>query len=200
MNYLERYSDGNIYDTLTYGSPYVSKGLKFAKYISSEIPKGEKILCVGCGNGYEVIEFLNNGFDAYGTELHDIDVPKLKGRIHKAVVPNLPFKDKEFFLLSCTEVLEHVPEEETDDFIRECLRVAKVCMFSIATVPDPPYNTHINIKHPTWWLLKFQELGCSVTNFQYPPVIDNLIEPKRVHRMRFSSGVLIIVQDIQKSE
>ena len=173
-NYIDRYRDGGIYDNPEYGSPYVSKGIRFARFNKYYLEKNSKVLCIGCGNGYEVIEYLNQGHDAYGTEVNPIDVKILKGRIINAILPDLPFKDKEFDFLHCTEVLEHVPEEETNEFLKECKRVSKKQFFSIATELDVPFNTHINIHKPGWWIDKFDENEMEIKNFQFKPIFSNM--------------------------
>jgi len=191
-DYQDIYKDGGIYDRIDYGSPYISKGLKFAKYLSAQYPKESKVLCVGCGNGFEVVVFLKAGFNAFGTELHQIDVPYLKDRIINARAPDLPFKDNEMDLLLCCEVLEHVPEEETDDFLKECVRVGKNCFFSIATKMDA-YKTHINVHSPQWWLDKFDELSLKVLHFEFKPQLDLLLAPDFCFRLRWPSGVTVHV-------
>jgi SAM-dependent methyltransferase len=173
-DYIDRYREGGIYDDATYGSPYISKGVKFARFMSKLTLKGSKVLCIGCGNGFEVIEYLNNGFDAYGTEVHPIEnVEPLKNRIINAVVPDLPFKDKEFNLVHCTEVLEHIPPETTDAFLKECGRVSTKQFFSIATEIDT-HKTHINLQTPAWWIEKFSCNGLKIKNFQFKPLVMNL--------------------------
>jgi ubiquinone/menaquinone biosynthesis C-methylase UbiE len=193
-NYLDTYREGGIYDDPEYGSPYVSKGVKFARFNRYYLKPESKVVCIGCGNGFEVIEYLNQGHDAYGTEVHPIDVKILKGRIINAVVPNLPFKDKEFDLLHCTEVLEHVPEEETDDFLKECKRVSKHQFFSIATEKDS-FNTHININKPGWWIDKFNENEMGIENFQFKPIVSNVYGSYH-YEVYYTEGVTVLCRQV----
>lgn len=173
-NYLDRYRDGGIYDDAQYGGIYISKGVRFARFMEKHISKKSKVVCIGCGNGFEVLEYLNQGQDAYGVETHSIEnVKPLEGRIIKAEVPNLPFKDKEFDLLHCTEVLEHIPPETTDSFLNECKRVSVKQFFSIATEMDS-FRTHINLQTPSWWIETFSRNKMSVINFQINPIFSNI--------------------------
>ena len=196
-DYLKTYKENGIYNKLHYGAPYVSKGVKFARYLTYQFKKGSKILCVGCGNGWEVVALLKAGFDAYGTEVHEIDVPILKNRIINAIAPDLPFKDDEFDLMMCCEVLEHVPEDKTDDIINDCARVGKKSFFSIATKPDPPWNTHINLHKPQWWLDKFFELKLKIHNFQFKPMLDLTVDHGEgtisLKRLNYSQGMYFYV-------
>jgi len=125
-----------------------------------------KILVVGAGSGYEVVNYLKHGHHVRGIDLYAPDIKMVKDVTHIGSADNMPFEDDEFDLVHCTEMLEHVPEEMTNDILLECKRVAKRFVFSIATTLDTPYNTHINI-HPAWWWLKqFDELGFDVVNAQ----------------------------------
>jgi hypothetical protein len=190
-NYLDTYRDGGIYDDPQYGGPYISKGVRFARFAQKYSPKSGKVLCIGCGNGFEVLEYLNQGFDAFGTEMHAIEnVRPLKNRIVKALVPNLPFRDKEFDLLHCTEVMEHIPPEMTDAFLKEAFRVSKQQFFSIATEMDT-YLTHINLHPPGWWFDKFSEHGVKIVNFQFAPIITNKLG-KFVSDIHYPDGVTVI--------
>ncbi len=172
-NYLDTYRDGGIYDDTEYGGPYISRGIRFARFRGLKMPKRSKVVCIGCGNGFEVMEYINQGHNAFGTELHAIkDVKPLHSRIIKAVVPNLPFRNKEFDLLHCTEVLEHIPNELTKDFLVECKRVSHNQFFSIATDMDS-FRTHINLQTPSWWYDMFVSLGFGVRNFQFKPIFNN---------------------------
>lgn len=187
-NYLDTYRDGGIYESPTYGSPYIIKGVKFARFLNPIIKPGSQVLCIGCGNGFEVIEYLNQGHDAYGTELHECWAEILKGRIINAVVPDLPFKDKEFDLLHSTEVLEHIPQELTEDFLRECARVSTQQFFSAATEMDT-YGTHINLNSPSWWYEMFVKAGLEILNFQFAPIVMNRMDKNYTTGVYYSSGV-----------
>ena len=195
MTVTKPYEEGHLYSTLEYGAPYVSKGLKFARYIiPSILNKVKKVLCIGCGNGFEVVEYLRAGFNAYGTEMRKIgDVPILKDRIIHALVPDLPFKDKAFDFVACTEVLEHVSTEETSAFLAECFRVGKSAMFSIATRDDPPWHTHCNIQTPQWWLDEMEKHKVEVLSFQFCPIVDLQIESDITYRCRYGDGVTFYV-------
>lgn len=197
-DHLDTYRNGGIYDSLSCGSPYPSIGVRCAQFMAHHsLTKGDKVLCVGCGNGFEVVTYLLAGMDAYGTEVHDIDVPILKGRIINAVCPDLPLKDNEFTLVQACEVLEYIPPETTTDFIQECLRVGKVALFTTSTKDDPPYHTHINCHPPEWWLDKVYETGCEIVNFQYNPHLFLVFEDKTVQRIYYTNRMMFLCRNKQ---
>lgn len=189
MNYVDTYAEGGIYDDLEYGSPYVSKGVKFARYICRDLKPPAKVLCLGCGNGWEMVEYMQRGHRVFGTELHQVKVPILNGRIVSALCPNLPFKDKTFDLLSCTEVLEHVPEDITNDFLKECQRVSKEQLFSIAETMDS-FRTHINLHDAGWWLDRFNKNGLQVIHFQWKPCVE-LVIGRVSYMANYADGFLV---------
>jgi len=98
---------------------------------------GMKVLDAGCGAGRHLCEaFRVNGIDVVGIDLNWGDLEKTRsflclmsaecnGRwlISKGDVTHLPFKDEAFDAVICSEVLEHIPDNQRA--IRELVRVLK---------------------------------------------------------------------------
>ncbi len=104
------------------------------------IRKGFKILDIGCGDGRHTgAVYELDGVTAIGADINFNDLTKAGERLrfHDEIgacgdgswsftvsdITRLPFKDNEFDLVICSEVLEHVPEEKKA--IREIIRVLK---------------------------------------------------------------------------
>lgn len=151
--------------------PAFSKRAEFIfKEIEKEKPK--KILDIGCGRGFYI-----NAFSLYSfpKEIHGVDIneryllkaKRLSGdkriKINKASIYKLPFKDNYFDFIVCSEVLEHLKNDQKG--LKELKRVLKKKGKIIITVPnynfpflwDPLnwilmriFNTHINKN--IWWL------------------------------------------------
>lgn len=92
----------------------------------------------------------------FGHQQHDWEVeitlydPAVKG------LDELP--EGPFDIVICTDVLEHVPEEELDDTLEKIFsRAAKAVFFSISTkeakkILPNGLNAHVTVKPSGWWL------------------------------------------------
>ncbi len=118
---------------------------KRVKMVLDSIPSDStSLLDVGCGNGIlcnqAQIENKNFtrvvGFDQSLEAMKQVRTEKKVGDIK-----NLPFKDNEFDIVCCLEVLEHISSEIFLEVLRELTRVAKKNI--ILTIP---YNENLQEK------------------------------------------------------
>ena len=103
------------------------------------IPTGAKtLLDVGCGKGVFVNELINNpsckfsvvvGLDTSKEALKYVKVDKFCGTI-----ATLPFKNESFDIVSCLELLEHLPSDDFKKGICELERISR--KYLIVTVPN----------------------------------------------------------------
>lgn len=115
------------------------------------------ILDVGTGRGETLAEARDMGMVAKGTET----VTALLGdAVVHALLPNLPFGDKEFQLVTCFEVLEHLRPEDLIPSLRELRRVSsRWVVASVCTAPDylAGVNLHPSARSEKEWLETFRE-------------------------------------------
>lgn len=84
----------------------------------------------------------------------------------KATAQQLPFKNKEFELLTSFDVLEHIVEAEIPDTLKELSRVSQSFLFRIAkkdsrlTVQNQ--TLHPTVKPTSWWRAQLQPLAATV--------------------------------------
>ena len=113
------------------------------------------LLDVGSGRG-ETIEYARErGIDALGLEI----VPELTSDdIAQGSITAIPFHTCD--VVTCYDVLEHLPPEDVDKALDELFRVAKHRLF--LTVSGNPAERgddvlHMSIHTWTWWEQKFRD-------------------------------------------
>ncbi len=195
------YSRDGIYGELAYGSPNICHGLirvKQLMWFRQDLLKDKKILVVGSGVGWEIVTLKKGGYDVTGLDLFIPDVKMVKENSVKGDMAKMPFKDKQFDILLCFEVMEHIKPEMNDIILNECKRVSNMMIFSISIGRDMPYNTHINVHSPNWWIDKFLELGFGIKHLQINPMAHfvYIVEPGiiRVHEGYHNGGIMLNVE------
>ena len=102
------------------------------------IKKGDLVLDAGCGHGRHSIEFIIRGADVISMDLDcsclkktrqalDLMINSMKKDktgtylVHSGDALNLPFKDETFDNIICSEVMEHVEDDN-----RACFELCRV--------------------------------------------------------------------------
>jgi len=144
--------------------------------------QGRKIrfLDIGCAGGGLVFDFLIRGHDAAGIEGSDLN--RMLERAHWGVIPDHLFTCDaaepyrflsvdgdhpiKFDLISCWEVLEHIPAASLAQFFRnvkEHLAQDGLFVASVATFEDRDAETgavwHKTVRPKEWWLEVLARLG-----------------------------------------
>jgi SAM-dependent methyltransferase len=101
------------------------------------LPAGARILDAGCGSGRTLVELAGYGGEVSGIELND-DAAELArrrglGDVHVGRLEDLPWDDGVFDLITCLDVIEHVPDDVTA--LVELRRVARPGGWLLVTVP-----------------------------------------------------------------
>lgn len=94
------------------------------KYLSSINAK--KVLDLGVGRGHFFKFMDKNNYSVKGIE-PSIEARKIlnDSRIKDSYSHSLPFKDKEFDVVVCLDVLEHIPKDLIKDSLKEIKRTTK---------------------------------------------------------------------------
>lgn len=116
------------------------------------------LLDVGTGRGETLVEGRELGMKVQGTET----VPELADApdVLYALLPNLPFPDKAFDLVTSFEVLEHLRPKDIVASLRELRRVAsKWIVVSVCTSPDivGGVDLHPSARSEEAWQETFRE-------------------------------------------
>ena len=94
------------------------------------LPKGGKVLDVGCGTGEHLHRALDAGLKAYGVEpapaMLEVARRNVPGaEIKQGVATSLPYGDGEFDMVMMVEVLRYLDRADTELALREARRVLK---------------------------------------------------------------------------
>lgn len=130
------------------------------------------LLDVGCGMGVAVKYHREVGdIEAYG-----IDFAKSAAEAWKimgsdkwcsvASAEDIPFPDNSFDMVTCTDMMEHVPRENVKRVLDEMYRVGRQDFYFIIALcealhkmPQDGTEPHICIEHPQWWTDQIQKAG-----------------------------------------
>ena len=129
--------------------------------------------------GQVVADARNKGFDAYGVDLAEgLDVFWSVANVCRfcktASADELPFPDNSMDLVTCFDVLEHIPEEAIAAVLKEMYRVTKKhLMVGIALVSAykkmfDGSEPHICIKPSQWWCDRMEEAGFTIGGVGIP--------------------------------
>jgi ubiquinone/menaquinone biosynthesis C-methylase UbiE len=147
--------------------------IRLATVVLKEINENNclSIIDFGFGKGNAMKYFENKGFKIYGTEISSYAVEKQKENgkeVFHASLDNLEiFRDNQFNIGFCNDVIEHIPTNLIIKSLEEMTRVCSDYLF-ISVCPTPAHHKslegeqlHLTIQPAKWWeeqLKKFGEL------------------------------------------
>ena len=133
-----RYYDDPAPATLT-AQNFVSRRRFAIQLIEARLPKGSKILDVGCGTGHLAAELARRGYDTWGTDLSAGMVEYARtnynqDRYQVGDIEKIPFPDNFFDGIVCLGVVEYLAND--DAALSEMHRVLRPGGFAVITTPS----------------------------------------------------------------
>ncbi len=126
-----------------------------------DIATPRSVLDVGAAYGYTVKHLLEMGIYAVGMDVSEWAEQRSKDIIphnfvrHDMRKPPYPFRDKEFDLVYCEGVLEHIEEEFIIPIMKEFERISheRIIQVSFSNHKEVEKEVgHINLHDNEWWL------------------------------------------------
>lgn len=173
-----RNNPAELYDAQYFGIGYDATGeipygrnehfLKFFGKIACKIERyysPKTYLDVGCAFGMLVEALVDRGVDARGIDISDYAISQCRIDIadrlsvHHVTEPlPRPPGGGRYDMLSCIEVIEHLPPEQTDKAIDNLCDAADRILFS-SSPDDFDEPTHFNVRPTDEWKAMFAKRG-----------------------------------------
>lgn len=156
--------DANYYQT-GLGQPYerTPYWINLFNSIAEEIIRSlnpKSVLDAGCALGFLVESFWDRGVEAYGFDVSEFAISQVRRDI-KPYCRQASIIDPiqgTYDLVTCIEVLEHIPPEHTETAIANLAAVTETILFS-STPYDLTEPTHFNVRPIIGWLKLFKNVG-----------------------------------------
>jgi SAM-dependent methyltransferase len=157
-----------------------SSARKFSLHLLSAIGI-KSVLDVGCGRGVWLSEWLASGVphvqgvDGDYVERASLAIPN--DTFHAADITE-PFDfQRQFDLVQCLEVAEHIPSERSADLVKNIVRHGRIVLFSAAT-PGQGGEFHVNEQELSFWRDLFRAHDYHPFDYVRPLVVnDRDVEP-----------------------
>lgn len=169
-----RTSFGGIpYDRFSHNGHWIKFFSNIATYLVDTY-KPCRTLDVGCAKGFLVESLRDLGVSAFGFDVSEVAISEVREDIKDFCVvgsiddPNM-YKGM-FDLITCIEVVEHVPEEVAVKAIELMCRHADQIVFS-SSPSDYEEPTHINVQPPEYWNEIFARFGFVKAHEKWPSEI-----------------------------
>ncbi len=119
-----------------------------------------RVLDAGCAMGFLVEAFWDRGVYCEGIDISPYAISQVRRDIAEycsvgSLTEPIPGK---FDLVTCIEVLEHLPPDETRAAVENLCAVSDAIFFS-STPNDFNEPTHVNVRPSIYWLSLFSEFG-----------------------------------------
>ena len=123
-------------------------------------------LDVGCAKGFLVKALCGIGVDAYGIDPSDYAVSQapveIADKVQLDLAQSIAFPDSSFDVVTCFDVLEHIPAQQVPKALKEMLRVSKqwvVLRMVTHEVEGDKDSSHETIRDLEWWTAKVEKAG-----------------------------------------
>ena len=150
------YDEGYFTDRIIEKKHYVM----VMDWILDLFPK--KVYDIGCGRGPYVHAFNYYGIDCKGYDISEKAIKNPVG-LAKGKISNVHDDKNKYDLVTCIDVLEHIPRNEEKEFIEKiCKSCSKYILLSICDITLKNVykdETHCNLRTKKYWIKQFVDSG-----------------------------------------
>lgn len=164
MYWVEDFPHKKHYREFGYNDPTHEKRFRYLTRVLTSYFKFKSILDVGCGMGHVIRNLLKFGYKVKGVDVSKDAIkyymPDLakKDIVLQTSIEKMPFKNNQFDVVFCSDVMEHIPKFDIKDSVKELVRVAK--RYLVLTINlDHPYKYHPTILPRKKWIELFLSSG-----------------------------------------
>lgn len=139
--------------------------------------KGEvSIIDLGCGSGNWLSVFKKYGCKVTGVDGGEhISKNVLMISEEEFIQHDFRYKfknDKKYTIAMSLEVAEHIPQSESDNFVKTLTKLSDIVLFS-AAIPYQRGANHVNEQFPSYWINKFRKCEFEVVDCIRDKIWDN---------------------------
>src|SRR5438309_1059081 len=147
-HYYSQYFGGVPYDDAAHWTRFFAET---ADHIVNEIAP-HTVLDVGCAMGYLVEALRERGVEAWGIDTSEYAIAHAREAVHEhckvgSILEPFP---RRYDLITCIEVVEHLPEQDAEAAIKNLCDHADDILFT-STPSDFAEETHVNVRPPEYW-------------------------------------------------
>ena len=161
---LRKLYDEEYYRTACGPVPYTRSEPHWAVFfgrIADELIQAlhpQRVLDAGCALGFLVEAFWERGVEAWGVDISPYAISQVRRDLQRycqvgSIADSIAGR---YDLITCIEVLEHLPEAQATRAIENMARATDTIVFS-STPYDAGEQTHINVRPVISWLQLFRE-------------------------------------------
>lgn len=157
------------------------------RWVKHNVPKGGRVLDMGCGNGNHWRMLIHEGYNAYGIDGVDFGLNeecKKAPRIYiQDVTEKLPFIDNVFDAVIDCRCLTHIPMDKIPSVLSEIKRVMKKSALFYSEVFGDKTSNLGDVGFVVLWDIN------RIYNLWNPIIVDSCLEtykPKTIHTYRLT--------------
>jgi SAM-dependent methyltransferase len=157
----------------------------------------QTVLDAGCGIGLLVRSLRERGVEAWGIDISEYAISHVPedARAYCSLASVTDELERDFDLITCIEVVEHLPPNLGRQAIENLTRHTNSILFS-STPDDFNEPTHVNVQPTDHWVEEFARLGF-FRNFDFDAAA--IVAPQALHLVRAEQTTVSVVGDYERA-